>query len=295
LRIAVTGGIGSGKSTFCGFLEALGFRHLNADEIAHSLLEEEGVREAVLRRFGTLERPKIAEAVFREDESYRWLCDLLHPRVLEFLLREISSLRPEEDVVVEIPLLFEVGVPGWVDMTVFVRTRREVALNRLSSRGWSEAEVERRERHLLPEDRKAKLSDLVVSNDGDLQALKEKAERLARRASLWRQVVDFEATFASASEAGAFIEEATRSRLAAFGRLETCFALDPDPLAGKREAFRAVLRSVSLNSGELVRLAERVGSPRGLSWTKLCGGSWRHLEEVCLLCGLLEGPLPQEL
>ncbi len=178
LAVAITGGIGAGKSEALSAFARHGAATLSSDEIVHRLLGEDGqVREAMLEHFGDgvldesgrLDRNAIAEIVFADREALDWLEGLLHPRVAQEYAawrEELERLPdPPAACVAEIPLLYETGGQGRFDAVVVVTASPELRARR------AQVPPERREARLLPDEEKAKQADYVYVNDGTLEEL----------------------------------------------------------------------------------------------------------------------------
>jgi dephospho-CoA kinase len=164
-RVAVTGGIGAGKSEALRAFARHGAAVISSDEIVHDLYEgDDEVRAALTERFGTTDRAAIGKIVFADRAELDWLERLLHPRV-----RERSELWfAEQDAplaVAEIPLLFETGGEGRFDAVVVVTAPRELREGRAS------VSVADRSDRLIPEDDKVRRADYVYVNDGSLEEL----------------------------------------------------------------------------------------------------------------------------
>ena len=187
LAIALTGGIACGKSTVGRFLEKQGAALLDTDEIAHGLLERGPVRDQVVARFGqgmvspdgTIDRSKLGQIVFADDAARRALNELTHPAVMAEVRRWLAETTATgRDAVVLIPLLFEIGATeGW-DAIVCVDAGGAVAMERLKSRGLSEADALRRMAAQWPVAEKAKKSDFVITNNTDLRTLESETARV---------------------------------------------------------------------------------------------------------------------
>jgi dephospho-CoA kinase len=178
LAVAITGGIGAGKSEALAAFARHGAATVSSDEIVHRLLrEDEGVRRALLERFGEgildeagqLDRSAIADRVFPDREALDWLERLLHPLVAREYLewREQLARLPNPPAVVatEVPLLYEAGGEGRFDAVVLVTAPPDVRSAR------SEVPAELREQRLIPDEEKAKRADYVYDNDGSLDDL----------------------------------------------------------------------------------------------------------------------------
>lgn len=183
LILGLAGGVGSGKSAVAAILGELGFVVSDSDAGARAVLERADVIEELVQAFGDgvldgdgrPDRKAIADAVFGDDDKRKTLEGIIHPRLHEERAGLIAAARSKNaaGVVIDAPLLFEAGVDAECDAVIFVDTPREVRLKRVvEGRGWSEAELDRREAAQMPLSEKRERSDAVVSNDGDLAALR---------------------------------------------------------------------------------------------------------------------------
>lgn len=188
--LGVTGGIGSGKTTVCGFLEEQGARVFYADIEAKRLMQEnEAVRDAIVEAFGdrayradgTLNREFLAEQVFGDDERLEQLNSIVHPRVFEaFAAAEERAEREDVSLLVhEAALLFEAGGDQHVDMTAAVVAPDADRIARVVERDdVSPAEVRDRMGHQLSQDELRRRADYVIENDGSLDDLRRKSVEL---------------------------------------------------------------------------------------------------------------------
>jgi dephospho-CoA kinase len=178
IAVAITGGIGAGKSEALLAFARHGAATVSSDEIVHRLLhEDEDVRGQLIERFGEgilddigqIDRGAIAGRVFGDREQLEWLERLLHPRVSQEYLdwrEQLGRLpNPPQVAVTEVPLLYEVGGEKRFDKVVLVTAPPELRAER------SEAAGELRENRLIPDEEKAKRADFVYVNDGALQEL----------------------------------------------------------------------------------------------------------------------------
>lgn len=187
--LGVTGGIGSGKTTVCGFLEEKGARVFYADLEARRLMEEhEGVREDVIEAFGpqsydgdALNREYLAEVVFSSPENVERINAIVHPRVFESF-NHAAERAAEEDVellVHEAALIFESGGDEHLDAVAAVVAPDDDRIARVVERDdTTEAEVRARMSHQLPQDELRRRADYVIENDGSLDDLRRKSNEL---------------------------------------------------------------------------------------------------------------------
>jgi dephospho-CoA kinase len=128
---------------------------------------------------GELDRPKLAEIVFANEERRRDLEAIVHPEVRRMVAREIRANADTSHVVVlESPLLIEMGQHGLCDVVVVVAASAEESVARLVARGMRDADVRARQAVQLPLHEKAKAADVLLDNGGDLQELRSQVDRL---------------------------------------------------------------------------------------------------------------------
>jgi dephospho-CoA kinase len=173
LAVAITGGIGAGKSTALASFRRHGAATVSSDEIVHHLLQsDEDVKRALVERFGeeilgeegAPDRERIAFRVFRDREALDWLEQLLHPLVSREYLEWREQLgklsNPPAVCVTEVPLLYEVGGETRFDKVVVVTAPSKLRGARRGGR------TDDRESRLLPDREKAKKADFVYVNTG---------------------------------------------------------------------------------------------------------------------------------
>lgn len=173
LRVAITGGIGAGKSEALAAFARRGAAVASADEIVHRLLRDDReVQAEIADAFGVeledggpAERAALAEAVFGDSERVGRLEALLHPRVAREQLAWFDEV--ESDLaVVEVPLLYESGADERFDVVVAVTAPAELRAERKRL-----TKLEERERRLIPQDEKAARADFAYVNDRSLADL----------------------------------------------------------------------------------------------------------------------------
>jgi len=189
--IGVTGGIGSGKSTFSKMLaDHLSARLFDADSAARELLESDpAVRQEITTELfaeaytpdGKPDRAAIRRLVFHDPAAKALLESILHPRIRERWTQLAAECRQNATpLVVEIPLLFETSAERFFDCIVTVACSHETQLARTAARGLPHDEAESIIRSQLPLERKTSLAHFVVWNDGSLTNLENQASELAK-------------------------------------------------------------------------------------------------------------------
>lgn len=189
--IGVTGGIGSGKSTFSKMLaDHLGARLFDADSAARELLESDpAVRQEITTELfaeaytpdGKPDRAAIRRLVFHDPAAKARLESILHPRIRERWTQLAAECRQNATpLVVEIPLLFETGAERFFDRIATVACSHETQLARTAARGLPRDEAESIIRSQIPLERKTTLAYFVVWNDGSLTNLENQASELAK-------------------------------------------------------------------------------------------------------------------
>jgi dephospho-CoA kinase len=191
LKIGLTGGIASGKSTVAALLEAAGAALVDTDLIAREMVEPghpglSAIRDVfgpeVLTGDGSLDRRKLRAAVFADDAKRRRLEAILHPLIRTRVLERINALRDAPYVVIAVPLLVETNFAELVDRVLVVDVPVEVQLARLVardgiSRGEAEAMI------AAQADRETRLAHAhdVIDNSGDPATTRAEVEALHRR------------------------------------------------------------------------------------------------------------------
>jgi dephospho-CoA kinase len=199
LRVGLTGGIASGKSSVGAMFVALGAHLILADAVAHSLmLPGRPVYAEVVRRFGseilngngTINRPKLAEAAFGKPGGapprVRELNEIVHPAVIaeeNAWMDEIGQREPDAIAIVEAALILESRATERFDRLIVVTCRPEQRVRRFATRlGISEEaardEVNRRMAAQIPDDEKIRAADFVIDNSGSLDATEQEVKQI---------------------------------------------------------------------------------------------------------------------
>ena len=169
MLIAITGGIGAGKSTILSQFQSLGAKTLDADDVAHEMyLPGKPAFSAIIQRWGadilaqdgSLDRKKIAGIVFRSSDELAWLNSLIHP-----LVRDAIRDCADEDarpLFCAIPLLFESGWEKTADKIISVWCDRDTQMKRLLARGWTVEHAQDRLDSQWSPEKKVQLSDYAI-------------------------------------------------------------------------------------------------------------------------------------
>jgi dephospho-CoA kinase len=188
--VGLTGSVGTGKSTVAGFFRELGAYTVDWDELARKAVDKHSKawREIVecfgdefLNEDQTVNRRKLADLVFADEEKRARLNQIVHPHVVaedERITDEIKRLDPHAIIIKDIPLLHEAALPIAVDRTIVVYAGEEAQMRRLKERGMMGEDARRRIASQLPLDEKVKSADFVIDNDGSLEDTRRQVERV---------------------------------------------------------------------------------------------------------------------
>ena len=192
LRVALTGGIGTGKSAVLVALAELGTPVLDADPLAHSVIARGTPGAAAVRmRFGeqvillngNIDRRRLGQIVFGDDQARRDLEAIIHPEVYRTIERwmDAQAARGSVLAVAEIQLLFEIGKDGDFDRILVVACELETQVRRVMRRSkLPESEVRQRVAAQMPLDQKVQRASYVIWTDGTLDDTRN------RTAEVWR-------------------------------------------------------------------------------------------------------------
>lgn len=184
-KIAVTGGLKSGKSTVCRFLKTDGAYVVSADEIVHQLLlSNTTLIQKIINALGSdaassgkLDRSIIAQKVFSDPKKLQELESILHPAVIEEIKKEYEKVKNEKKYlffVAEVPLLYESESHFFFDDVIAVIADIDICKKRYQN----DVEYEKRMARQLPQNEKAAKANYIITNNGNLKDLQTKVKNL---------------------------------------------------------------------------------------------------------------------
>jgi dephospho-CoA kinase len=188
--IGILGGISSGKSTVAKQFEALGCGVVDADKIAKNLLFADDVKQEIRSAFGdkifdsagNVDKIKMAEVVFNDPLAVKTINGIIHPRVMaktENLIEQYQIDEGIKAIILDIPLLMEVGWEKRCDKLVFVACDEEIRLKRAAKKGnLDEKLLKKREKFQISLDKKREISHYVINNNEDLSELTEQISQI---------------------------------------------------------------------------------------------------------------------
>ncbi|MGY4956445.1 dephospho-CoA kinase [Streptomyces nigrescens] len=191
VKVGLTGGIGAGKSEVSRLLASYGAVIVDADKIAREVVEPgtpglaavvEEFGDGVLAPDGTLDRPKLGGIVFSDPEKLKALNAIVHPLVGARSAELEASAGPDAVVVHDVPLLTENGLAPLYDLVVVVDAAPQTQLDRLVRlRGMAEDEAKSRMAAQATREQRLAVADLVIDNDGPLEALEPQVRAVWER------------------------------------------------------------------------------------------------------------------
>jgi len=184
--VALTGGIGSGKSAAGDCFEELGAVVVDADQLAREVVERgtDGFDELVatfgdeILTNGVLDRSKLGAIVFANPSELKKLEAIIHPRVSDAFAEIIDESPMDSVIIYQIPILVETAGRERFDYVITVEADLEIRKSRLKERGMKGYEIEARIKAQASDSDRAKIADAVFNNNGDLDQLLRQAENI---------------------------------------------------------------------------------------------------------------------
>ena len=178
-KIAICGNIASGKTTVQKFLEEKGFKVLDTDDVSHKLLTNKNkeLYEAfknldLFDDAGEFSRYKMGQLIFSDENYRKKISEIMHPQIAKEIKNFFETNKNENLVFVGIPLLFEANMQNLFDKIIFVYTDDEIRLKRLLARNnYTLKHAKARMTSQITQEKKIKLSDYIINNNGTLEEL----------------------------------------------------------------------------------------------------------------------------
>jgi dephospho-CoA kinase len=196
IRLGVTGGFGTGKSTVCSFLKKKGAFIIDADELSHDCLDKgtstyrkivAAFGKGILDKKGRVTRRSLANKAFSDTARLKKLCSIIHPEVIARIRRAMvrQARRDKKSVAaVNVPLLYEAGLELMFDRVIVVKTSLKTQIERCREKtGLPESKIRRRINAQMPLYIKEHLADFVIDNDKGKQKTKKDVEKV------WRKII----------------------------------------------------------------------------------------------------------
>lgn len=177
--LGLTGGIAMGKSTISNFLRDKGIPIVDADEIAHAVLEFKAVKVQLVKTFGTpilneqkqVDRKQLGKIVFGESKKLGELNQIVQPVIRQEIIRQLKSFTTESVVVLDAPVLFEQGYETLVDCIMVVSTTPAEQLRRLMERDHlTREDAQKRIDAQMTIEIKQKKADVTIDSSGSIEA-----------------------------------------------------------------------------------------------------------------------------
>ena len=175
IRVGITGGIGTGKSTVCKIFASMGIPVLDADTLAKNIAEiDTNVKQQILEAFGTesydeqekYNRKFIASIVFNDPEKLKILNNIIHPAVIDYTNKWADQHQDKKYVIKEAALMFESGSYKYNDINIVVNSPKELRIQRILSRdNASLEEIIRRIESQMSDDERNSMADKIITND----------------------------------------------------------------------------------------------------------------------------------
>lgn len=184
--IALTGGIGAGKSTVAQYFSELGANVVDADQLARIAIERgsEGFDEVIttfgqsIVTNGDIDRKALAAIIFNDSRAKADLEAIIHPRVQKLFAQAIAQSDQSIPMIYEIPLLVETDAVSKFELVITVEADDELRISRLLARGMLISDIKARLANQLPPQARIDIADVVIKNDGDEDQLLRQVENL---------------------------------------------------------------------------------------------------------------------
>lgn len=189
--LGLTGGIGTGKSTVVNMLKEKGIPVVDTDLISREVIEYPEIIEKIKLEISNevfdfnnkLDRKKMSEIVFENQEKLKKLNEIMHPEILKKMWDEVEELKKNHKIiVVDVPLLFEINMEKEVDKILLIYASKEIQLKRIMERdGRTREEAVKIISSQMPLYKKREKSDYTIQNNDSLENLEKKLEKILEK------------------------------------------------------------------------------------------------------------------
>lgn len=191
--LGITGSFGSGKTTVACIFKSYGAKIIDADKIAHTIIRPNTqVYRKIVNAFGkdilkknkSIDRNKVGNIVFSNKKALKRLNRLMHLQIIRAMKKQIRALDAKL-VVLDAPLLLEVGLKKWVDKLIVVKISKREEIKRLLKRtSLNKKEIFKRIHYQMPQDDKVRMADFVIDNSGTIENTRKQVNKIRRL--LWK-------------------------------------------------------------------------------------------------------------
>ena len=189
--LGLTGGIGTGKSTVANMLKEKGIPVVDTDLISREVIEYPEIIEKIKLEISNevfdfnnkLDRKKMSEIVFENQEKLKKLNEIMHPEILKKMWDEVEELKKNHKIiVVDVPLLFEINMEKEVDKILLIYASKEIQLKRIMERDCrSREEAIKIINSQIPLYKKREKSDYIIQNNDSLEKLEKNLDKIVQK------------------------------------------------------------------------------------------------------------------
>lgn len=191
--IGITGSIGSGKTAVAKLFSRHWYNRIDADEIAHYLLENNrNIKNKIIKNFGekildrqkNIYRKKLGEIVFNSDKKLKKLNSIMHPSIIQEIKSQIKKIHKkcgsETKIAIDAPLLLETNAKNLVDKVIVVKCDKKNIINRLNKK-YPKEKIEKILNAQMPLKEKLKHADFIIDNNKDLKNLEKQVKIIIKK------------------------------------------------------------------------------------------------------------------
>ena len=180
-KIAITGGLGTGKSSVLNIFKEFGFKTFNCDEYNSILLNENSTKELLKTDFkqafveDSIDKKILANIIYNNDNKRKKLNDIMHPLIINKLKELVNS---NEQIICEVPLLYELFLNDLFDCVIVVYANIDNRIKRLIKKGYTTERINEIISKQIDIDKKIEIADKIIYNDNDLNDLYKQVKKI---------------------------------------------------------------------------------------------------------------------